>query len=306
MPDPSTESTAATPPTPYVLVLGTAQDAGLPQIGCDHDGCERAYRDPAKRRLVASLLLCDPRSGRRWLFDASPDLREQLRAASRHPPTRKLAGPRPPLFEGVFLTHAHMGHYTGLMYLGRESYGAKQLPVYGTERMRGFLTDNGPWSQLVKLGNIQLRPLVPDQPVELEADLSVTPILVPHRDELSDTVAFVIRGPTRSLLYLPDIDKWSKWERRIERVLAGVDVALVDGTFYADGEIPGRSMAEIPHPFIAESIQQMSALSLTERRKVLFTHLNHTNPVADPASEAAEHVRDAGFGVAQDQQIIGL
>ena len=170
----SVPPTQPAPASPYVLVLGTAQDGGLPQIGCDNDACNRARSDDKRRRLVASLLLCDPRSAQRWLFDATPDLREQVAVAAGHPATRKPEGRRPALFEGVFLTHAHMGHYTGLMYLGRESYGAKQLPVYGTERMRRFLSDNGPWSQLVQLENISLRPLLPDQPVQLATGLSVT------------------------------------------------------------------------------------------------------------------------------------
>jgi pyrroloquinoline quinone biosynthesis protein B len=294
------------PDQPYVLVLGTAQDAGLPQIGCAHDGCVRARANQDDRRLVASLLLCDPRSGKRWLFDATPDLREQVASAQGHPASRKHDVARPPLFDGIFLTHAHMGHYTGLMYLGRESYGAKQQRVFATARMSGFLRDNGPWSQLVSLQNIVLQTLTPDQTVSLATDISVTSLLVPHRDEFSDTLAFVLRGPNRSVLYLPDIDKWDKWSRRIEDVIGDVDVAMIDGTFFSDGEIPGRSMADIPHPFITESIDQLRGLNAKERGKVLFTHLNHSNPAADPNSGAAQQIRAAGMAVARDMQILPL
>jgi pyrroloquinoline quinone biosynthesis protein B len=286
-----------------VLVLGTAQDGGLPQIGCDESICRRAREEPARRRLVTSILLCDPRTGRRWLFDAGPDLREQVDRARAHPATRRAEGARPPLFEGIFVTHAHIGHYTGLVFLGRESYGAHALPLYGTERFLAFFRSSGPWSQLVELEQVEPHALTPDQPVDLGDGLSVMPLPVPHRDEYSDTVAFVVRGPSRSLLYLPDIDKWEKWSRRIEDVLASVDVAFVDGTFYADGEIPGRSMADIPHPFIVESIARFAALPAAQRAKVWFTHLNHTNPASDPASEAATGVRAAGMGVASELQI---
>src|SRR5262245_19762455 len=75
---------------PYVLVLGTAQDGGLPQIGCDDENCRAARADPARRRLVTSILLCDPRDGRRWLFDCTPDLAEQVERARGHPATRKV------------------------------------------------------------------------------------------------------------------------------------------------------------------------------------------------------------------------
>lgn len=298
---------AKSPPDgPYVVVLGTAQDGGLPQVGCDEERCIRARRDPSRRRLVASLLLCDPRSGKRWLIDATPDLREQVEFARGNPRSRSLEGPRPPLFEGIFLTHAHVGHYSGLIHVGREAYGSRDLPVFGTERMRGFLEANGPWDLLVQGGFVTLLPLMPDQAIPLAEDLSVTPILVPHRDEYSDTVGFIIAGPGRKLVYIPDIDKWERWDRRIEDVIASVDTALLDGTFFADGEIPGRKMSDIPHPFIVESLERLAPLPAGERAKILFTHLNHTNPASDPRGAASRRVRKAGMGIAQDGMIVPL
>ncbi len=306
--EPRTSAPPKAPPStsPYVLVLGTAQDAGLPQIGCTGQHCVRAARDPAQRRFSSAILLCDPRTGMRWLFDATPDLREQLHFANGHPSSRQLPGSRPPLVEGIFLTHAHIGHYTGLMFLGRESYGAKQVPVFGTERMRDFLTNNGPWSQLVSLGNIELRPIAPPDTVKLAADLSVQAIPVVHRDEFSDTVAFIVRGPERALLYLPDIDKWSRWDTRIEEVLAKVDFALLDGTFFDGDEVPARAMSEIPHPFIRESLDRFGPLSLDERRKVVFTHMNHSNPAHESGGEAAVEIEKAGMSVAYRGQVFPL
>jgi len=295
---------------PYVLVLGTAQDGGLPQIGCAREHCRLARAEPRRRRLVTSILLVDPRSSRRYLFDATPDLPEQVELAAGHPPTRSAAlrpaGGRPPLFDGVFLTHAHMGHYAGLLYLGPEVYGARGLPVHASERMGAFLRENGPWSLLVETGIIELATLRPGEPVRLADDLVVTPIAVPHREELSDVLAFVIRGPRRSLLYLPDIDEWERWDRPVEELLAGVDAALVDGTFFDGGELPERDLSEIPHPFIADSIERFGALPASERAKVHFTHLNHSNPAADPASEAAARVRASGMAVATEAMRIAL
>ena len=299
-------SAARTPAAPYVLILGTAQDGGLPQIGCEEPHCERARRHPSKGRMVSSLLICDPRSGKRWLIDASPDLPRQVELAEGHPSTRHPDGPRPPLFDGVFLTHAHVGHYAGLIHLGREAYGARNLPVFGTDRMRAFLEGNGPWSLLVDAGNIQLEVLRPDQAIELAPGLRITPFLVPHRDEFSDTVGFMIAGPSRTLMYLPDIDKWQQWSTSLEDALSRVDVALLDGTFFADGEVPGRAMSEIPHPFVSETLERLASASAAERAKVLFTHLNHGNPLADPRSRAASRVREAGMDVARDGQIIDL
>ncbi|MEO6709314.1 MAG: MBL fold metallo-hydrolase [Planctomycetota bacterium] len=294
------------PAEPYLVVLGTAQDGGLPQIGCDEELCRNARADSGSRRLATSLLLADPRSGKRWLFDAGPDLREQVERARGHPASRRSEGERPALFDGVFLTHAHVGHYVGLVQLGREIYGAHGLPVWCTPRMGEFLSSNGPWSLLVESQSIALSSMPLDREVELAPDLFVSALLVPHRDEFSDTLAFVIRGPHASLCYLPDIDKWERWDLRLEDLLARVDFALIDGTFFADGEVQGRAMSEIPHPFIIETLQRLSAAPARLRAKVIFTHLNHTNPATAPGSSADQLIRSAGMRVAVESETIAL
>jgi len=332
------------PDGPYVVVLGTAQDGGLPHIGCDSGNCAAAKSDPSRRRLVTSLMLCDPRSGKRWLFDCTPDVREELDRARGLPEKRFAApadpaapaAPRPPPFDGMFLTHAHMGHYGGLLQLGREAYSVTGVPTYVTPRFAGFLRGNDPWKRMVDDGRLVLRDLVPGDPggaggggasVELAPDLHVDCFRVPHRDEFSDTVGFVIRGPHRSLAYLPDIDKWEKWDawtwaeagagapapslspsqgQRVEALIRAVDYALLDGCFFADGEIPGRSIKDIPYPFIAESVARFAPLPAAERAKVFFTHLNHTNPAADPASDAARSVGAAGMHVLDEEHRFGL
>src|SRR5690606_2339255 len=159
----------------------------------------------------------------RWLIDATPDLPLQL---LRLDATAPAASPAPGL-AGILLTHAHVGHYAGLIHLGREVIGARGVPVYAMPRLAGFLRTNGPWELLLRLGNVELRPLAAGTPVRLGERLSATPLLVPHRDEYSETVAFVVAGPSRRLLWLPDIDKWERWDAagtRLEEVLAGVDV----------------------------------------------------------------------------------
>ena len=294
------------PDQPYVLILGTAQDGGLPQIACDGPQCRAARVDPALRRLVSSILLVDPRDGRRFLFDATPDIAEQVELARGHGGPAPEESGRPALFDGIFLTHGHMGHYTGLMHLGQEAYGTRNTKIYCSKRMADYLTTNGPWSLMVELGQITPIVLRPDEPLELGGGLRVTPVVVPHRDEFTDTFAFVIEGQERSVLFLPDIDKWRRWERPIEELLERVDVALLDGSFFADGEIPGRDMDEIAHPFIVESIERFSSLPPDERAKVWFTHLNHTNPAVLPGSAASRFVADAGMRVANDGEQISL
>ncbi len=297
---------ALPPDGPYVLVLGTAQDGGLPHIGCRCDRCERARRSHSAGRLVTSLLVADPRDGRRFLVDATPDLRWQVERARHHPRSRRDQGPRPALFDGIFLTHAHMGHYSGLLQLGPEAYSSKEIPTHVSERMAAFLRTNGPWSLLVENKNLDLQILTTGSWHDLGNHLSVLPITVPHRDEFSDTFAFMISGPVRSLLYLPDIDKWERWSEPIESWIERVDYALLDGSFFADGEIPGRSMKDIPHPFIQESLERFSKLAPEQRAKIHFTHLNHSNPACDPGSKERRAVEAAGMHVAEDGMIFEL
>ncbi len=187
-----------------LVVLGTAQDGGAPQIGHPEDP---AWADASLRRTATSLGIVDRNAGKRWLFEASPDVRDQIyRFDQVAPATVKAPG-----LDGVFLTHAHMGHYVGLMFFGHESMGARDLPVYTMPRMAEYLTANGPWSQLVRYNNIKLTPLADRAPVDLGA-IKVTPISVPHRQEFSEVVGFRIQGPERSVLFIPDIDSWEQWD----------------------------------------------------------------------------------------------
>jgi pyrroloquinoline quinone biosynthesis protein B len=280
---------------PFAVVLGIAQDGGYPQAGTKESA---AWEDPAQRRLVASLALVDPLSGERWLVDCTPDFPRQLHRLDEIAPAAGTPG-----LAGILLTHAHVGHYAGLIHLGREAMGAQEVPVYALPRMADFLRKNGPWELLVRLRNIVIAPLAAGVPVRLGARLTATPLLVPHRDEYSETVAFRIAGPTRTLLWLPDIDKWEKWDAqgtKLETVLAGVDVAYLDGTFFADGEVPGRSMAEIPHPFVRETIARLAGLPAAERGKVHFVHLNRTNPLVRGDAKTRAEVAAAGMAVAEE------
>lgn len=287
------------------MVLGVAQDGGIPQAGgFDHP----AWKDASRRRLVSCLGLVDPRSGNCWMFDATPDLREQSyrlhKAATEASPAAAA-----PVLSGIFLTHAHIGHYTGLMFLGHESMGARGACVYAMPRMGEFLRTNGPWDQLVRYGNIALQPLTANEPVSLAPDIRVTPLLVPHRQEYSEVVGFRIEGPSASALFIPDVDSWEEWEAagvRIEDEIAKVDVAYLDGTFFANGEIPGRDMSGFPHPFITHSMRRFAPLPASEREKIRFIHLNHTNPAQDPRGTAAGRVRGAGMRIARPLERFGL
>ncbi len=279
-----------------LIVLGIAQDAGFPQAGCTKEQCQLYWSGNEEKRSPVSLGLVDNETHQAWMFEATPDFKDQL----HHLSTTTQAE-----LKGIFLTHAHMGHYTGLMHLGREVMGASKMPVYALPKMANYLSNNGPWSQLVSLQNIAIEPLQADSSIQLTPELSVTPFLVPHRDEFSETVGFKINAQGKSILFIPDINKWNIWERSITDEIANVDIAFIDGTFYDADELPGRDMNEIPHPFIEESIELFKNLSESEKAKITFIHFNHTNPLLLNTPERAL-VEQQGFNVATQGQTISL
>ena len=282
--------------SPYLVILGIAQDGGSPQSGCQKTCCKNLWENGEKEK-VSCIGIVDPRSGKSWIIDATPNFPEQLRIITKDHNTE---------LAGIFLTHAHTGHYTGLLHLGHEVMGAKNVPVYAMPRMKSFLENNGPWNQLVSLNNIEIQEIRHNKEIQLANGLVIEPILVPHRDEYSETVGFQIMGGNNSILYIPDIDKWAKWDQNILVRIQHIDMALLDGTFYSQDELPNRDMSEIPHPFIVESIETLSELSTPNRNKVHFIHFNHSNPAIKKNSAASNLIRSKRFNIAREEIIFPL
>jgi len=279
-----------------VKVLGTAQDGGIPHFGCYCDNCLRARQTPELSRLISSLAILDLKEKTFFLLDATPDIRDQLDIVhSRLPSQKTKFAP-----DGVLLTHAHIGHYTGLMFFGYEALSTYNVPVFSSPRMQRFLSENGPWSQLVRLENIKIQSLPIDEEYALNPRITVKGFQVPHRDEFSDTLGFVISGQERRLLYIPDIQSWTAWDRSIVDEVEKVQVALLDGTFYGSAELPGRDLSKIGHPFISKSMEILSAPAKKGRTQIYFTHLNHTNFALSPEGEARKRVEGEGFRLAED------
>ena len=276
----------------YITVLGIAQDAGFPQINCNKACCNVFYNGEEPKKLISSLGLIDLDNQKKYIFDATPDFTQQIQnLKTDHLDNGKV-------IDGVFLTHAHMGHYTGLMYLGFEAMSAKEVPVYAMPQMKQYLESNGPWSQLVSMNNIELRKLQNDSTIILENSLKITPFLVPHRDEYSETVGYKIEGKKKSALFIPDINKWQLWEKDIVEEVKNVDYAFVDATFFKDGEIP-RPMKDIPHPFIVETVKLFENESQEIKSKVYFIHLNHTNPALKENHPLKDSILNLGFHFAK-------
>lgn len=276
----------------YITVLGVAQDAGFPQINCEKKCCMAFYNGKESKKLVSCLGLVDIEFNKKWLFDATPDIAEQTQILKeKHLDNGKV-------IDGIFLTHAHIGHYTGLMQLGREAMGAKNIPVYTMTKMKTYLETNGPWNQLVELNNIELKSLKADSTVNLNSKLKVLPIQVPHRDEYSETVGYKIEGKNKSALFIPDIDKWHKWNRNIVEEVNKVDYAFLDASFFNNGELE-RDMSEIPHPFITETTTLFEDETMETKQKVHFIHFNHTNPALKDQNRLKDSIRNLGFRFAK-------
>ncbi|MBL0181878.1 MAG: MBL fold metallo-hydrolase [Chitinophagaceae bacterium] len=284
-----------------LIILGTVQDAGSPQIGCKKDCCKNLFLHPDKNRKVVSLGLIDPGNNKKYLFEATPDMPAQLRKLYSFSPGSEKETP-----DAIFLTHAHIGHYTGLMYFGKEAMNASSIPIYAMPRMKTFLEQNGPWSQLLTNKNILIQGMSDEKEIQLTPNLKITPFTVPHRDEFSETVGYRITGPDKTALFIPDIDKWEKWKTNIIEAIAKVDYAFIDGTFYDAAEINNRDISEIPHPFIIESMKLFKDLAPAEKKKIYFIHLNHTNPLLNKKSRQSTEVRKNGFNIAAINDIIKL
>ena len=265
-----------------LVVLGTLQDGGSPHMGCMKSCCSTQRPND----YVVSLGVID--ESKHFLFDASPDIVYQTNYLQSISHGKTL---------GICLTHAHIGHYAGLIQLGKESANTEKIPVYAMPRMAYFLKNNGPWSQLIGLNNITIQPIQNKTLVQLSPSLTVTPILVPHRDEFSETVGYLIKGKSKCVLYIPDIDKWDLWETDINELLKKVDYAFLDATFFQDGEIP-RPMSEVSHPFVEESVKRFEPLARKEKNKIYFIHLNHTNPARDVNFEGRLAIEENGYNFA--------
>ncbi|MHA7058276.1 MBL fold metallo-hydrolase [Aquimarina sp. M1] len=282
----------------YITILGIAQDGGYPHINntdefqAINDG--RRINEP-----VVCLGIIDRQEKKKFLIEATPDLPEQLAMLDADHVKKD------PIIDGIFLTHAHIGHYTGLMYFGREAMGSKDINVHAMPKMKSFIENNAPWSQLVDLQNIRINLLENEVSVEITSTLKVTPFLVPHRDEFSETVGYRIEGKTKSALFIPDINKWSLWEKDILNEVKKVDYAFIDATFFKDGEIP-RPMSEVPHPFIQETVNFFKNESKEIKSKIVFIHFNHSNPLIHENNEQRIELEKEGYRFAKTKDIFEL
>ncbi len=276
---------------PYLMVGGSGQDAGIPQLGCNCKICNKARKNRKYQRLGPSIAIIDKKNNHCFLIDASPDIKHQLAVVKNKGITTK--NKRLPI-NGILLTHAHIGHCIGLLQFGKEAANTQNLPVFCTKKMKQFLVSNYPFSLLVKKKNILIKTIKPGKKFKL-GRIECMAIALPHRHEMADTVGYIIKSKKR-LVYLPDIDYWTG---KIINAIKKTDIALIDGTFYSEDELP--RFKQVPHPPIVETIRLLSRV----KTKIYFTHLNHTNPVNDRGT-AWKYVSNKGFKIAADGLILNI
>ncbi len=276
-----------------VTMLGTAQDGGVPHVNCRCAACCEADRHPSKKRLAPSVGLYDRKSGDVYLIDASPHFDIQLRNLLKRVGDHRQPGR--PLLDGIFLTHAHFGHYWGLGFLGKEAASPQKLPVYATEELGDFLAANRPFKDSIDRENLLIRTMEPGKAISLTKGTAITPFSVEHRKDVTDTVGFVIKGPQKTLLYVPDMDDLVP---EVVNRMKQVEVAVIDGCFYSHDELPHRNIKEVPHPFIPDMMETLQEISKNTR--IVFTHFNHSNYVLRPDSPEKKEVLSRGFHLAKD------
>ena len=292
-------------PTPHpsrfhCFVLGRAQDGGVPHIGCTKSCCTEA-RTNRHQEFPTSLGIHDTQTDKLVLIEATPAIASQVAKLCE---LAEITEPRS-LVDAILLTHAHIGHYAGLLQLGKECASTHAIPTYVTSRMGDFITSNAPWSQLVTNKNIELHTVEPSVKFTPIDGLTIEAIEVPHREDFTDTVAFKIHGPNQTVLFVPDIDRLDDNDELLEKLFANVDLAYIDATFYDGRELPNRNANSIPHPLMIDSMNILQEFVTCNPGGVRFIHLNHTNPALnDNAVQLA--IRNRGFRVAEQGELVTL
>tara|TARA_Y100001970_G_scaffold268694_1_gene360261 strand:- start:855 stop:1724 length:870 start_codon:yes stop_codon:yes gene_type:complete len=278
-------------------ILGTAQDGGYPHIGCKKICCKAAWNDHSKKRLIASIAIIDKKLKECWIIDSSPDIKFQINMIMDFLNLEDC-----PKINGIFLTHAHIGHYSGLLEFGKEAMNSFEVPIYAMPKMNDFIKSNNAFNFLIQSSNIKLNTIHHNANLKLNKNISIEPFLVSHRNEMSETVGYKIFSKKNSIVYLPDIDSWDDPYLDIIECVKNNDILILDGTFYDINELGVRNILDIPHPTIKDSINRFSMLGMSDRNKIYFTHFNHTNDVIRD-SESRKVLVNEGYNITNDGDV---
>ena len=268
-----------------ITVLGIAQDGGMPQAGCNLNCCSEIQTKPELWRSPVSLGIRE--GGDLHLIEASRMIGKQL----------SMVGNKIP--KSVWITHAHLGHIDGLGQFGTESMNTEKVILHCSEKLSENIENTPSLKLLLENKNV----IIGEWGMIKNGNLKITPIEIPHRDELTDNHALLIEGREEKLLFMPDHDSWNEtlksvkfgtikeWLKSWE-----IDIALIDGTFWNDKEIKRRSQKDVKHPPIEETLERIGVSEKGDPR-IVFVHLNHTNPVFNRETKEYKKVIEMGWEV---------
>jgi len=289
-----------------VTILGTAQDGGIPQAGCSCQRCLDAHRDLKLRKYPVSLGILGV-DGTKHIIEITKNLSEQLVIWT--PEKNDLFIP-----ETVSITHLHLGHIEGIGQLGKPVMGLREVDVYLSPKNKDVFDNRSDIVLMEDEGNIRTHSKNFYHPFEPKdgCGFSLQFIPIPHRSELGDNAAIIIKVEGKSILFMPDQDSWSdtldyhsKENIRDFLKMFDIDEALIDGTFWSMDELPRRDISKIPHPTIQETIQLLGRKREGDP-EISFLHLNHSNPVNDLGSEQRKVVEENGWKISEIGDVLKL
>lgn len=304
-----------------ITVLGSAAGGGFPQWNCNCRNCAgvRAGTLRAKPRTQSSIFVQSDGGVDGILFNASPDVLQQIRANPVLQPARRV---RDTAIAGVVLIDGQIDHATGLFML-RERGSA--LPLWCTDPVHDDLTHGNPVLRV--LGHycgVARERIVPDgsafvvpgvEGIELRAFAlaSKAAPYSPHRDAPvpGDNIGVLLTDAAsgRSAFYAPGLGEMTA---ALFDTMCGADAVLVDGTFWTDDEMArlglsaktARDIGHLPQSGAGGMIEWLDRLPARTRR--LLIHVNNTNPILDDDSAERATLARHGIEVCEDGMTIDI
>lgn len=260
-----------------VEVLGNTQDGGVPHLECSCDLCSKARENPEEAKHNASIMVkdSDEEDSFRYLIDATPDVRYQITGE---------------YLDGVFISHGHLGHITGLLQFGEEGCNKTDLPLYVSDKTENYIRKNDPFRLLIDKGNVEIMNFNDEDEVDIRGGC-IEAFEAKHNRVNTDTLSFMIHGEEKTLFYIADIHEWTE---KTLNLMQKADIAIVDGTFWNEEEI--ERYEEVPHPVMKETMHLAEGWDTD----IYFTHLNHTNPALREDTDERQEIQERGFGVVEE------
>jgi pyrroloquinoline quinone biosynthesis protein B len=309
-----------------ITVLGSAAGGGFPQWNCNCRNCAglRAGTLKAKARTQSSIFVrpdegADGSGIDGVLFNASPDILEQIRSKPALQPGRAM---RDSAIAGVVLMDGQIDHATGLFMLRERS---TPLPLWCTDPVEEDLMQGNPVLRVlghycgVKRHRIALDGAPFSVPGVSGLKFRALPLsskaapYSPHRDQPveGDNIGMLITDERRnkSVFYAPGLGHITP---AVFDAMAGADCVMVDGTFWTDDEMPSmglskktaRDIGHLPQSGPGGMMEWMAKLPARTRRMLI--HINNTNPILEPESEQALQLKAAGLEIAYDGMEVEL